>query len=523
MKKNLRHIKIKKFKISKWLMLCLIILNVVMAQAQKGDYMWIAGSQKNYTDLGGYDGHIMDFKFDTLLVNYHNSPVGIARYKASICDNNGNLLFYTNGRAVVNANKEIVSNAIDINDGDWARRYWPNPYGGFPGDQDVLILPDPKSNSGYYMLHKLPVYNPPAKDSFEIRYSYIKQNGDVSESEITIKNEKFYPKNDLLYSYLTAIRHTNQKDWWILQPLLGTSILTLLLDNNGININKIQASNQIFDKPRSSSSGSAKFSPDGTKYAIYNYYDQLQVYDFDRSTGLLSNHHKIFIIPEAEIDRSKYVFSSVEWSPNSRYIYTATQDWLHQIDTKEPDPDKRIVLIDTYNGTLDPFTTSFFLMAQGPDCKIYMSPANGSYSLHVINKPNEHGKACDFVQNGIKLPNSNGGSLPNFPRFRVDEVEKCDPGITSVFGEQVYYRRPLQVYPNPTPGMIHFQDFLYPKSCKLMVSDIHGKMFFSTDILADQLPEYLDISHLPSGRYNIDIYPVENKDRVFYGTQVVKM
>jgi hypothetical protein len=94
-------------------------------------------------------------------------------------------------------------------------------------------------------------------------------------------------------------------------------------------------------------------------------------------------------------------------------------------------------------------------MAQGPDCKIYMSPANGSYSLHVINKPDEHGKACDFVQNGIKLPNSNGGSLPNFPRFRVDEKEKCNPGITSLFGEQVYFRRNLNVFPNPTHGILN--------------------------------------------------------------------
>ena len=246
---------------------------------------------------------------------------------------------------------------------------------------------------------------------------------------------------------------------------MGASILTFLLDANGISLNKVQPSTQIFDKSRSSASGSAKFSPDGTKYAIYNYYDQLQVYDFDRTTGTLSNHQKINIIPEVEIDRAQYYFASVEWSPNSRYIYTATQDWLHQIDTQEPDPDNRIVLIDTYNGTLDPFVTSFFLMAQGPDCKINMSPANGSYSLYVINKPEEAGKACDFVQNGIKLPNANGGSLPNFPRFRVDEAEKCNPGISSLFGEQVYYRRPLQVYPNPSAGLFHFRDFNYPAAC----------------------------------------------------------
>ncbi len=162
-------------------------------------------------------------------------------------------------------------------------------------------------------------------------------------------------------------------------------------------------------------------------------------------------------------------------------------------------------------------------MAQGPDCKIYMSPANGSYSLHVINKPDEHGKACDFVQNGIKLPNSNGGSLPNFPRFRVDEKEKCNPGITSLFGEQVYYRKALHVYPNPSNGLFHFKDFSHSSACHLYVSDIHGNEVYKALIPAGQSPVSVDISHMPAGRYNIEIYPSENKEKIFFGVQVVKM
>ncbi|MBP6238199.1 MAG: T9SS type A sorting domain-containing protein [Saprospiraceae bacterium] len=465
----------------------------------------------------------MDFSNDTLNTGYINGPMGILDNNASICNHEGSLLFYTNGRTVMNAHHEIIENGRDINDGDWARRYWPDPTRGFPGSQDIMILPGPRLNGGYYMLHKSPVYNPPAKDSIEIRYSYIEHNTNSDQSEVTEKNVKFYLKNDMLLLYLTAIRHSNQKDWWVLQPLLGASILTILINDNGIILDKTQSSHQVFDSFRSSASGTAKFSPDGTKYAIYNYYDQLQIYDFDRTTGTLSNHQKINIISKEQIDRDQIIFSSLEWSPNSRYIYTATHEYLHQVDLDEPDEIKKVVLIDTYNGTMDPFVTSFFLMAQGPDCKIYMCPKSGSYSLHVINKPDEAGKACDFVQNGIKLPNANGGSLPNFPRFRVDEIEKCNPGITSLFGEQVYYRRDLQVYPNPSSGLFYFKSFSRPVDCRLYVSDIQGKILFTADLPAAQIPESVDISHLPSGRYNIDIYPVENRERIFYGTQVVKI
>jgi hypothetical protein len=152
-----------------------------------------------------------------------------------------------------------------------------------------------------------------------------------------------------------------------------------------------------------------------------------------------------------------------------------------------------------------------------------MCPKSSSYSLHVINKPDAAGKACDFIQNGIKLPNANGGSLPNFPRFREDEIEKCNPGITSLFGEQVFYRRNLLVYPNPSSGIFHFKDFSYPRASKMVVSDIYGNIVHKIDIPADQLPELIDISHLPNGRYNIDIYPTENHERIFYGTQIVKV
>ncbi|MBK8698050.1 MAG: hypothetical protein IPN29_00015 [Saprospiraceae bacterium] len=49
-----------------------------------------------------------------------------------------------------------------------------------------------------------------------------------------------------------------------------------------------------------------------------------------------------------------------------------------------------------------------------------------------------------LYKNGIKFQYPNGGTLPNFPRFRVDEEAKCDPTITSVFGDAVHYRRDLE-------------------------------------------------------------------------------
>ncbi len=193
------------------------------------------------------------------------------------------------------------------------------------------------------------------------------------------------------------------------------------------------------------------------------------------------------------------------------------------MDTWENNPQDGVILIDTFNGTLDPFPTIIFLMAQGPDCRIYITPKCGCNSIHVINKPDEKGTACDFVQNGIKFLYPNGGTLPNFPRFRVDEEEKCDPTITSVFGDAVYYRRKLSVYPNPSYGIYQLKIPTEFQTGNLVVSDVFGKIVYNEQIEFNPITMELDLTHLPAASYNIDVYPENNNDRIFYGIQVIKL
>src|SRR5690606_20988793 len=137
---------------------------------------------------------------------------------------------------------------------------------------------------------------------------------------------------------------------------------------------------------------------------------------------------------------------------------------------------------------------------------------NGSFSLHVINKPDELGTDCDFVQNAIKLPNTNSGTLPNFPRFRVDEDKKCDPSITSLFGETVYYRRDLEVFPNPSNGIFQIKIPELLRDGTLKVSDMYGRICYQKHIHFSVLEE-IDITAFPSGRYNIELYPLDISDR----------
>ncbi|MBL0082223.1 MAG: hypothetical protein IPP37_07225 [Saprospiraceae bacterium] len=72
--------------------------------------------------------------------------------------------------------------------------------------------------------------------------------------------------------------------------------------------------------------GLQKFSPDSKQWAWFTTENGLNLFDFDGETGELSNQ-KLLMIPH------RRVFTGLEFSPNSRFIYISAHDSLFQIDT----------------------------------------------------------------------------------------------------------------------------------------------------------------------------------------------
>ncbi len=490
----------------------------------KQDYIWLWGVDR--LPAPGIQGYKFDFNIKPFSITSTNIGVEFGNNNASICDKDGNLLFYTNGCAVLNKEANIMPNGDSINYDIWWDLTGRNNCEklGYPGTQNSIILNDPGNNDEYFLLHKPYIFEDWENyNQHYLWYSKIDMSLDNGLGDVIEKNQVLYDERQSLSSYLTAINHANGKEWWIIQPLLEDSLFIIfLLTENGFERKEDQNTRQYFNLYRSGASGTSNFSPDGTKYALYNYNDQLHIYDFNRETGKLTNHKKVLIYPEDSIDVEDIRFSSVEWSSNSRFIYTASRDELHQIDTWEEDLQDGVRLIDTYDGTQNPFPNTFYLMALGPDCRIYMCSTNGNKTYHVINHPNRLGKACDFVQNGIKLPYEAGvGSMPNFPRFRVDEEDKCDSTIVSVFGDYVYYRRDLEVYPNPSDGIFNVKIPDRLGKSTLVVINIYGQIIKKLEISGIFKEKQIDITGMPTGRYNIDVYPEKNPDRIVYSRQVV--
>ena len=349
----------------------LIVCLTNISFAQKQDYIWLSGIDQ-VPETNEVDGMSIDFNMSMPEYLPEIFKYGFGTYNGSICDERGKLLFYTNGCAILNADGSVMTNGDSLNYNEWFENWSGGDCDfGYIGHEDVLILPNLSKNSSYYIIGKVRIINGSSQSrTFELHISEIVLDS-INGNRVVTKNEKLYEGDDLSSSYLSAVPIKESEGFFIFQPKVeDSSLVSYKLDENGFERLDDQNLEHFFDNFRSSASGTSKFSPDGSRYAFYNFYDGLHVYDFDRETGKISNHQYVEIFDSVNIDDIR--FSSVEWSPNSRFIYTSSRDELHQIDTWEENLQDGIRLIDVYNGTVDPFPTPFFLMSLAPDCRIYI-------------------------------------------------------------------------------------------------------------------------------------------------------
>ena len=489
------------------LIITLVMLFCFIAMAQKKhDYVWpYSGNQLMKLDFNG----------SQVEVKSANTAFGFQLGNVTFCSPDGQLILYSNGCSIGNENGDIIENGDSIN--FHADLYYGSCPIGVGAFQDLLLLPYPDHVDEFILIHK--PKNPLGSEigySF-LMYTHIIKNQEYPEGKVIEKNTKFR-NQDYLGAYLTAIQHENQQDWWIIQPVeVSNQYDIFLLDKDGIAlIHEQQIGHVYFDD--ASSGGAAKFSPDGNKYATYNYGNELQLFDFDRETGLLSNHEYTIVDPSTE-----QVFSGLEWSSNSRYLYASTTYRLYQVDTQVDVIENGVELIATWSGLSDPFPNIYFLMKLAPDCRIYLRSGSSSKSYHVIHYPNRKGQECGFVEAGLSLPQGNGfANFPNHPHWRVDEEEKCDSSILTMFGKPVYYHEQLVLYPNPVQDFAHVELPRSQPAGTFFIFDMQGievKSWQSTR--TDPLEQVIDFSFLQSGNYVLEFLPEENPERKIYVSQFV--
>ncbi|MFN0173159.1 MAG: T9SS type A sorting domain-containing protein [Saprospiraceae bacterium] len=474
------------------------LLTYDLVAQNKRDYQWFIGYDT--TSASVIYGNVirMDFRESPLNISniYGVKDFGMEGSNTSMCDKDGNLLFYSNGCKIVNAKGEVMLSGDSINPGVVWDEFCENG-GGSPIRQGVIALPAPEDDSLYYVFNLdfgIPYLDQDsiffALAPMHLYYQVVDMVQDSGYGAVVQKNQVALA-DTLARSSLQAVRHANGKDWWVVVPKSHSNCYYVVpVTAEGVQTPQLKCLGHVWNDFDSGTQ--VTFSPDGKKYVRFNGWNGLNIFDFDAATGDLSNPLNIAF----SNDTIRYVIGAAI-SPNSRYLYICTGLKVYQFDLKADDIESSKIKIATWDGYQNPYPTIFYLAALAPDGKIYISNTSSTYNLHVINKPNCPGVSCELVQHGIVLPSYNFATIPNMPHYRQSYFE-CDSTLIGAV-EVGQVGRKLMVFPNPASEVIHLS--LEFGKGEVSIFDATGRaVSHPSPTVADGQLSIL-IRDLPSGLY----------------------
>jgi gliding motility-associated-like protein len=346
----------------KKILLFFIYLSVTVASAQRESNLWYFGDKAGL-DFNGASPQVLS---DGQLFYGFNC--------ATISDENGDLLFYTNGVEVYDKLHNLMPNGTGL-------------LGNVANPQGVTIIPKPLTPGTYYIFTA--DYD---NDLGTVRYSEVNMAlngglGDVTQQ----KNIALLPQSA---RRMTAILHDNGDDVWLINHDTNTNaFFATLITAQGISPAPVVSNTGpvfvgAFDALEE---GCIKVSPNGENIVMS--YLGAQLYDFNDATGQVSNPVVLTTLPSS---------FGVEFAPLSKRVYVTEgfTERVYQYNLEAADIAASEVEI---TGKPDVFQ---YLGGGGAlqlaiDGKIYY--ATSQTSLNVINYPDVAGTGCWFDPLEIEL------------------------------------------------------------------------------------------------------------------------
>lgn len=299
---------------------------------------------------------------------------------ASICDNDGRLLFYTNGDLVWDADHKLMPNGINLV--------------GLPiassSSQGALIVPVPESPQQYYVFtigqFETPYYYG------RLFYSIVDMSLNNGMGDVTTKGV-FLAAN--LTEQMTAVAGKDCNIWLLAVARPSGTIKAWNIDENGIDTIPVLSPGI----PVTGIMGCIDASPDGTKLAVG--LSNVTLFDFNTASGTASN--PLVLSPDVNINGVGICFS-----PDNSKLYV-NMGSIVQFDLSLGTPDL-ILKSKTF------INTGFYGIKRGPDGKVYCNyHGNAQNALGVIEQPDLPGLSCQFVKDAFVLLSgtSSGVGLPN--------------------------------------------------------------------------------------------------------------
>jgi hypothetical protein len=205
---------------------------------------------------------------------------------ATISDRNGNLLFYTGGESIYNANHVLMQNGTGL-------------LGSQSSSQSAIIIPVPTlsgDSSKYYVFTVDDL-----GETNGLRYSVVDMtlDGGLGGVDPTQKNIQLLTKAS---EKITAVRHTNNRDVWVIAHKgQSKDFVAYLITSDGIInaatpvVSTVGEIHYVFGFGQGTI-GYLKASPDGKKLASAKIIENpaLEVFDFNATLGSVTNQINIW-------------------------------------------------------------------------------------------------------------------------------------------------------------------------------------------------------------------------------------
>lgn len=399
---------------------------------------WIvAGPAKSYGQPGNvwvFGTHAgIDFNSGNPVVTL-TAITGFGEANASVCDADGNLLFYTEGSKVWNRNHILMPNGINL-----TPISVPSSMGALSSvttstAQGAVIVPMPDSANKYYIFsltsHELQA------DAGKLYYSILDMNLNGGMGDIEPGQKGVFLSSELSESMVTTIGDACNI-WLITRSKNGLIYKAYEITNTGINTTPV-LSNVGASLDENDLGFHLAVSPNRKLLSSGK-----TLYHFNAVTGELSDPVALFPNP-ATNDTVTY---GLCFSPDNSKLYVDVQQtfWANS----------HILQFDLSSGNAAainasalnigyPFSATDLKIA--PDGKIYFISMGGDVgnlpvtALGRIEQPNLAGTACQYVVNALSL-NLNCAAyfgLPSVvPVFKRDTVIQAQSVLAPCFTNEI--------------------------------------------------------------------------------------
>lgn len=322
---------------------------------------------------------------------------------SSICDEQGNLLFYTEGDTVWNKHHQYMKNEI-------GSTYFYHA----TSSQGSVIVKKPGSDHLYYIFCSRS--EPSYSTDFNVRYWLIDMNSDNGNGEVIKMNVPLPLWNPL--ECLSITGHANGTDIWVGAYSAQSGLYSMMRTVQGeLDTTNITATDLGI---KAASYFPSKFSPDSKillsyrKEYVFTFPDQsfefrskLYLHHFNNSTG--------WIYDNLEIDIDDQLSMAIEFSHNSQYLYV-TNEYGETYQYDLSNWNKQAIeqsLTHIYHNPDKPIIG----LQLGPDKKIYAFHLY-TENLTVIEKPWLKGSASVVTPEAISTKGrKNEYGAPYYPTF----------------------------------------------------------------------------------------------------------